>query len=84
MLSTNFVTGVDYSPLGTLRLQNIIIYNFKLEEHLNLIYLPPRWFTINSPSEYIHIFLKRWPSISNILIPQNFQISFTILLKRIN
>lgn len=85
-LSCNLVIGTQFSPKGILTTENIKLLNFQIDVNdlCGITYVPLRWFTVNNNSEYLSIFIKRWPNLTNILISDSLILSVTILMKKRN
>lgn len=84
LLSSNLVNSLQLSKLGNLTLQDVILVPFEIDvlNHSGVITLPLNWFTINNINEYIILKVQQWPNVTNILLPDDFQICFNVFLRR--
>lgn len=83
-ISSNLVNGYAFSETNSLIFKNITMQTFEILESQiqGVIYFSPRWYTINNLNENIAIYLKPWPT-NNVIIPNDFKLACTILLKRL-
>lgn len=86
-LSSNFVNGYVYTKIGKLCLLNVPLIKVEIpkDQLSGVIYLPQRWFQINSKCDIVYLFSKFWPTISiNKLILKDSIINISLFLRRIN
>ena len=85
-ISSNLVQGYYYPDKKPLAKNNIVLGKFEIApDNPRILHYfgSPKWFVVNNQPSEIKLFFKEWPTLKTFIANPKFQVSVTLLLRRV-